>query len=69
VSANLFYFESRSHFRHFPFVDFGDDKDRYSEKLMDILLNGILKPGSGKKPAGKKVSKKTSRAVPGKRVV
>lgn len=69
VSANLFYFQSRSLFRHFPSVDFGDDKDRYSEKLMDILLNGILKPGSGAKPAAKKVSKKTSRVVPGKRVV
>ena len=68
VSANLFYFQSRSLFRHFPSVDFGDDKDRYSEKLMDILLNGILKPGSGKKPVAKKVSKKTGGRVPGKRV-
>lgn len=67
VSANLFYFESRSLFRHFPFVDFGDDKDKYSRKLMDILLNGILKPASEAKPAGKKASRKTSRVVPGKR--
>jgi len=69
VSANLFYFQSRGVFRHFPSVDFGDDRDIYSEKLMDILLNGILKPGSGKKPTGKEVVKKTSRAVPGKKVV
>lgn len=69
VSANLFYFESRSLFRHFPFVDFGDDKDKYSRKLMDILLNGILKPAPEAKPAAKKASTKTSRVVPGKRVI
>lgn len=69
VSANLFYFQSRSLFRHFPSVDFGDDKDRYSAKLMDILLNGILKPGSGTKPVARKGSKKTSKGVPGKRAV
>lgn len=69
VSANLFYFESRNLFRHFPFVDFGDDKDMYSEKLMDILLNGILKPGSGTKPVAKKAVKKTGWVVAGKRVV
>ena len=68
VSANLFYFESRSLFRHFPFVDFGDDKDMYSRKLMDILLNGILEPTTKAKPTAKRASKKTSRVVPGKRV-
>lgn len=69
VSANLFYFESRSLFRHFPYVDFGDDKDRYSQKLMDILLNGILKPAPGKKPGAKKLSKKPRAALKGKKVV
>ncbi len=58
VSANLFFFESRSVFRHFPSVDFGDDRDRYSEKLMDILLNGILKPGAEPKRDAKRVSRK-----------
>lgn len=58
VSSNMFYFESRSLFRHFPSVDFGDDKDRYSEKLMDILLNGILKPGASPKREAKRVLRK-----------
>lgn len=58
VSANLFFFESRSVFRHFPSVDFGDDPDMYSEKLMDILFNGILKPAVPPKREAGRVSRK-----------
>ncbi|MBI4666439.1 MAG: TetR/AcrR family transcriptional regulator [Nitrospinae bacterium] len=57
VGSNIFYFQARNIFRHFPSVDFGDDMARYSEKLMDILLNGVVaNPGesvAGKAPADK----------------
>lgn len=49
VTANLFFFESRNVFRHFPSVDFGDDRGKFSEKLVDILLNGVMKRGSAPK--------------------
>ena len=49
VGADVFFFQARSVFRHFPEVDFADDPARYSRMMVDILLRGILAPGSGTK--------------------
>lgn len=41
TGANVFYFQSREILRHFPGIDFATEPERYSEKFMDVLLNGI----------------------------
>jgi TetR/AcrR family transcriptional regulator len=46
LGANVFYFESREVLRHFPDVTFTQQPERYSTMLADILLHGILPPGS-----------------------
>lgn len=42
ISGNLFFFQSQRTLRHFPDVDFADDAQAYSRKMVDLLLNGIL---------------------------
>jgi len=42
IGANVFFFESRDILRHFPDVTFTQDTKRFSTKLADILLHGIL---------------------------
>lgn len=42
IAANLYFFEARDLLRHFPAVDFADDPQRYSTKMLSMLLGGIL---------------------------
>ena len=49
VGANVFFFQARNVFRHFPEVNFADDPSRYSRMVVDILLRGMLSPTSTKK--------------------
>jgi len=49
VGANVFFFQARNVFRHFPEVNFADEPAHYTRMMVDILLRGILASGSGKK--------------------
>lgn len=42
IAANVYFFEARNILRHFPDVDFADDPQRYSTKMLNLLLGGIL---------------------------
>lgn len=42
LAANLYYFQAHPLLRHFPGVDFADDPQRYSAKLVQLMLHGIL---------------------------
>jgi TetR/AcrR family transcriptional regulator len=42
IAINLYFFEARDVLRHYPDVDFADDAQRYSEKLLQLMLHGIL---------------------------
>lgn len=42
VGMNVYFFEARDLLRHYPDVDFADDPDRYSQKMMQLMLGGIL---------------------------
>jgi len=42
IAANVYFFEARDLLRHFPAVDFADDPQRYSTKMLSLLLGGIL---------------------------
>src|SRR3989338_3481546 len=42
IAANVYFFEARDLLRHFPAVDFADDPQRYSTKMLGLLLGGIL---------------------------
>jgi TetR/AcrR family transcriptional regulator len=42
TAANVYFFEARDILRHFPDVDFADDPQRYSTKVLSLLLGGIL---------------------------
>lgn len=44
VGANVFFFQARNVFRHFPEVDFANEPARYSRMVVDILLRGLLAP-------------------------
>jgi len=44
VGANVFFFQARNVFRHFPEVDFANEPARYSHRVVDILLRGMLAP-------------------------
>ena len=48
ISANVFFFQARKVFRHFPEVSFADDPARYNRMTVDILLRGILATDPGK---------------------
>lgn len=42
IAANVYFFEARDILRHYPDVDFADDPQRYSEKMLSLLMGGIL---------------------------
>ncbi|HQR60377.1 MAG TPA: TetR/AcrR family transcriptional regulator [Methylophilaceae bacterium] len=42
IAINVYFFEARDVLRHYPDVDFADDPQRYSEKLLQLMLHGIL---------------------------
>ncbi|MCX7627948.1 MAG: TetR/AcrR family transcriptional regulator [Methylophilaceae bacterium] len=42
IAANLYFFQAKDILRHFADVDFADDPQRYSTKLLDLMLHGIL---------------------------
>jgi len=42
IAVNLYFFEARDLLRHYPDVDFADDPQRYSEKMLQLMLHGIL---------------------------
>ena len=42
IAANVYFFEAREVLRHFPDVDFADDPHRYSSKMLQLMLHGIL---------------------------
>lgn len=42
IGMNVYFFEARDVLRHYPDVDFADDPQRYSQKMMQLMLNGIL---------------------------
>jgi TetR/AcrR family transcriptional regulator len=41
VGANVFFFQARDVFKHLRGLEFDDDPGRYSEKVANILLDGI----------------------------
>jgi TetR/AcrR family transcriptional regulator len=41
LGANVFFFEAREVLQHFPDVKFGNDPERYSRMLADVVLRGI----------------------------
>ena len=41
VGANVFHFIVSAMLRHLPEVDFADDPERFSQGVVDILLNGM----------------------------
>jgi len=45
VSANMFFFQTRSIMQHMPEVRLTDDATNYSKGVMDILFNGLLQHG------------------------
>jgi TetR/AcrR family transcriptional regulator len=45
IAANLYFFEARSVLCHFPDVDFAQDPQRYSFKLMQLMLHGLRPEG------------------------
>lgn len=49
VGANVFFFQARNVFRHFPEVNFADEPAHYTRMMVDILLRGILASGPGRK--------------------
>jgi len=42
ISTNVFFFQSRNVLRHFPFVDFVDDPQRFVRMAADLLFHGCL---------------------------
>jgi TetR/AcrR family transcriptional regulator len=42
IGANVFFFEAREVFCHYPTVDFAGRPAEFSEKLLDLVLNGAL---------------------------
>lgn len=42
IAANVYFFEARDMLRHFPDVDFADDPEHYSAKMLQLMLHGIL---------------------------
>jgi TetR/AcrR family transcriptional regulator len=42
AAVNVYFFEARDLLRHYPDVDFADDPDQFSQKMMQLMLNGIL---------------------------
>lgn len=44
VGANVFFFQARELLRHIPAIRFAEDPRQYSQKLIDILLYGLMAP-------------------------
>jgi TetR/AcrR family transcriptional regulator len=42
IAANVYFFEARDVLRHLPDVDFADDPQRYSSKMLQLMLHGII---------------------------
>jgi TetR/AcrR family transcriptional regulator len=42
IGANVYFFEARAVLRHYPDVDFADNPQCYSAKMLSLLLGGIL---------------------------
>lgn len=42
IGMNVYFFEAREVLRHYPDVDFADAPERYSQKMLQLMLNGIL---------------------------
>lgn len=42
IAANLYFFEAKDILIHFKDVDFAEDPQRYSAKMLQIMLRGIL---------------------------
>ena len=45
VAANLFFFQASPVLQHVPEARFSDDANAYSDGVMDILFNGLLRDG------------------------
>ena len=44
VGANVFFFQTVSVLRHLPEVDFADQPERFSDGVIDLILNGLSNP-------------------------
>jgi len=42
IGMNVYFFEARDVLRHYPDVGFADDPEAFSEKMMHLMLHGIL---------------------------
>lgn len=42
IGMNVYFFEARDVLRHYPDVDFADNPQHFSEKMLRLMLNGIL---------------------------
>lgn len=42
IAANIYFFQARDALRHMQAVDFADEPQCYSQKMMQILLHGLL---------------------------
>lgn len=42
IGMNVYFFEARDVLRHYPDVGFADDPQQFSDKLMQLMLHGIL---------------------------
>lgn len=42
IGINVFFFQSRNVLRHFPYVDFADDPERFTQMAADLLFHGCL---------------------------
>ena len=48
-SANLFYFQTTPMMKNIPEINYSDDASEFSEGVMDIIFNGVLKKCEGTK--------------------
>jgi len=65
VGANVFFFQARNVFRHFPEVDFANEPARYSQMVVDVLLRGMLTPAPARNP--QRADKASASPTPQKR--
>lgn len=42
LGADVFFFQAREVFRHYPDVSFANNPERYSQMLVDLLLRGLV---------------------------
>ncbi|MDH3902839.1 MAG: TetR/AcrR family transcriptional regulator [Xanthomonadales bacterium] len=45
ISANMFFFQASPIMQHIPEAEFIDDASTYSQGVMDVLINGMLRRG------------------------